>query len=748
MKKLFILWMMIGSCIGSVAQNRITGVITNQDHAALSGVSIYIPEINLSTLTDSQGKYSLSDLPEGSMNIQFSMVGYSNRIEHVDLKGYPMEVNISLHQSAVEMEPVVISGGYHAAQHDHAVKIDVLKLEPLRMKSTPNFTEVLTKIPGVDMISKGSGVSKPVIRGLSMNDILVLNNGVRFENYQYSSHHPLGIDEFGIENVEIIKGPASLLYGSDAIGGVINFIKEKPAPVNTLVGDYHLQLFSNSLGVTQNLGIKGTSGKFFAGFRIGQKTNSDYLEGGGDFLPNSRFNEVSVKLNAGMTAQTGTFRIYYDYGHQKLGLVEDEALSEISRRGRNNSIWYQDFTTHLLSSQNRLYLKRMKLDIQSAFQSTELIHMAEVSITELQMKLSTLTWDIRLQLPSNESAEYIVGLQGENQFNKNLNNRETILLPDAVSGNYSAYGLIQYTVLKKLKLQTGIRYDYKNLSSQAVGTSLDPQTYRGPLHRTYGSLSGSVSAAYRLTEQISFRANFASAFRTPNLAELTSNGQHELRYEIGNPDLVPEKAFETDASIHYHRDNLTFDLAGFVNRLNHYIFITPTGDTTGSGIGIYRYMQENSLLTGGEAGVHIHPEKLEWLHVETTFSSVIGRQLMGDFLPFIPAHKLCFEIRAEKESLSFLRKAFFGVTVSHAFDQNRVAPDETRSPGYSLIDVSTGGHLKWRNQLMAWSISVSNALDKKYIDHLSTLKEVNRFNPGRNISVSLSIPFGLQQAAQ
>ncbi len=172
-----------------------------------------------------------------------------------------------------------LSGGYNSTQHENAVKIDVLKLDPHTIKNTPNFTEVLTQVPGVEMISKGSGVSKPVIRGLSMNDILVLNNGVRFENYQYSSHHPLGIDEFGIEDVEIIKGPASLLYGSDAIGGVINFIKEKPAPVGSIIGDYNLQFFSNTLGMTNNFGIKGASKKFFGGLRVGQKTNSDFLAG-------------------------------------------------------------------------------------------------------------------------------------------------------------------------------------------------------------------------------------------------------------------------------------------------------------------------------------------------------------------------------------------------------------------------------------------------------------------------------------
>lgn len=198
-----------------------------------------------------------------------------------------------LQQSLVEVDEIVVSGGYNSTQHENAAKIDVLKIDPKKIRISPNFTEVLTRVPGVDMISKGSGVSKPVIRGLSMNDILVLNNGIRFENYQYSDHHPLGIDEFGIEDVEIIKGPASLLYGSDAIGGVINFIKEKPASIGTFAGDYNMQIFSNSLGFTNNVGIKGASKKFFGGIRVGQKSHADYAQGGGEFLPNSRFNEYS-----------------------------------------------------------------------------------------------------------------------------------------------------------------------------------------------------------------------------------------------------------------------------------------------------------------------------------------------------------------------------------------------------------------------------------------------------------------------
>ncbi|MGC8803635.1 MAG: TonB-dependent receptor, partial [Bacteroidales bacterium] len=678
------------------AQNKITGKITDQNNMPLSGVSIFIPDLNKGTISNSNGTYELSNLPDGRMKIQYSALGYATHIETVELMDKSIELNIILNQTAIEMDEIVVSSGYNNTQHENAVKIDILKLNPLTTKSTPNFTEIITQVPGVDMISKGSGVSKPVIRGLSMNDILVLNNGVRFENYQYSDHHPLGIDEFGIENIEIIKGPASLLYGSDAIGGVINFIREKPAPIGSIAGDYNLQLFSNSLGITNNLGIKGASNKFFGGIRIGQKSNADYLQGGGTIVPNSRANDIALKANAGYTNKVGIFKLFYDFSNQKSGLVEDEAVETITTRGRKNTSWYQEFNTHLISSQNKIYLGNYKMDLNSALQNTELTHFGDAGTYEIQMQLTTLTYEAKLYLPSSENAEYIVGFQGMHQKNKNLNDRETKLLPDATTNNYSGFALLQYNFFKKLKLQTGIRYDNKLITSQAIGLPTD-SAYRAPIDKSYGSFSGSLGATYSFTDDLLLRTNFAAAYRTPNLAELTSNGLHELRYEIGDKNLVPQNAYETDLSIHYHRDNFTFDVAGFYNMIHNYIFIAPTGDTTASGINIYQYRQANSFLYGGEAGFHFHPKTLSWLHIESSFSYVVGKQKNGNFLPFVPAHKLHFELRGEKENLIFLKNAFASIHTNIAFDQNNVAPDETPTPGYTIFELSLGGNIKMKN---------------------------------------------------
>ncbi len=745
MKKRIILLSMLAWAGMAFTQNRISGRITGQDNEPMPGATIFIPEMNKGTISSESGEYEVTNLPNGKLKILYSFLGCISRIETVDLNGGSIVLDILLKESPIEVDEVVVSGGYNSTQHENAVKIEVLKMNPGEIKITPNFAEVLTRVPGVDMISKGSGVSKPVIRGLSMNDILILNNGVRFENYQYSSHHPLGIDEFGIADIEIIKGPASLLYGSDAIGGVINFIKEKPAPVGTIAGDLNAQFFTNTQGVSNNLGIKGASKKFFGGIRAGQKSHADFLQGGGEFVPNSRFNEISLKANAGYTDKTGTFKLFYDYNNQKLGLVEEEAVEEISIRGRKNEIFYQEFNTHLLSSQNKLYLGKFKLDLNSAYQNTDLMHAGELNIREIQMRLATLSYEAKLYLPSDHYSEYIVGFQGFNQNNTNLNNRKTIVLQDAAISNHSVFGLLQHTFFRKLRLQTGLRYDRKTLVTRSIGPETDTLAFRPVLDKKYGSFSGSLGSTYNLTDEILFRANLAAGYRTPNLAELTSRGQHELRFEIGDPTLVPENSLESDVSLHVHKDHFTIDLAGFYNKINHYIFITPTGEEISPGIPIYRYMQSNSKLYGGEAGLHIHPKAVEWLHVVTSFASVVGKQENGDYLPFVPAHKLQFEFRAEREKLLFLQTAYFSINTLTAFKQDRLAPDETNTPGYTLLDMGIGGNITIINQVITISIQANNLLDKKYIDHLSTLKEVGAFNPGRNISFNLRIPFNIRK---
>lgn len=742
MKRLLSICVMIWFYNITNAQNTISGKVSDQNGNPVVGANVFLSEQNKGTVTGHNGVYRIENLPNGKVKIQFSFIGFRTEIKTTVLHDSSIVLNIILNETPIESQEVVITGGYVSSQHDNAVKIDILRSREITLSGTPNFMEALTKVPGVDMIAKGQGVSKPVIRGLSMNDILVMNNGVRIENYQFSENHPLGVDDNNIDKVEIIKGPASLLYGSDAIGGVINFIKEKPAPTGKILGDYRTQLHSNTLGLNNSLGIKGASEHIFAGFQIGNKTHADYRQGGGDFVPNSRFNEWSVNVNTGYTGKLGTFKLFYDYFKQDLGMTVPPVKPLISEQGRKNEIWYQDLEHQLLSSQNMLYVGEFKWEINAAYQNALRKLQTTLDVPFVEMNLNTITYESKLYFPTDEKTEYIIGLQGMWQNNRNRNNRASQFLPDADVNNLGFLGLAQFTFFTKLKLQGGLRYDMYKTETFALGTE-GTGSYHAPVSRDFTSINGSIGATYNFSDKLLLRANVAKAYRVPNLSELTSNGMHGNRYEIGRENLNPETAYETDISMHYHGEYLSFDLAGFHNQIDNYIFISPTSDTTASGVGIYRFSQTNANLFGGEAGLHFHPKSMPWLHVQATYSTVTGKQQNGNYLPFIPAQKIRYEVRAEREKIGFLLNPNIKISALSALKQNYPSPFEASTDGYTLVNAGLNADIKVSNQYLNIGLSINNIFDTKYLDHLSTLKPMNYYNQGRNISLSVKIPFGI-----
>ncbi len=740
MKKIVLIFFVSFLFLKVNAQNQIKGKVTDINNELLVGASVYFPELNKGTTTNYTGEYIISDIPKGKMKVQFSFVGYNAEIKTIEVVSGDNEINVRLEPAVIQSPEVVVTGGYVASQHENAVKIDVLKTKDIDFSGTPNFMETLTKVPGVDMISKGQGVSKPVIRGLSMNNILVMNNGVRVENYQFSAGHPLGIDNNDVKSVEVIKGPASLLYGSDAIGGVINFIKENPAPVGSLAGDYRLQMHSNTLGINNSIGLKGASKKFFGGVRFGHKSHADYLQGGGQYVPNTRFNEMSFNAKTGYTDKIGTFKLFYDYFNQDLGMSVPPAQPLITERGRKNEVWFQDLQYQMISSQNKLYFGRLKWDLNAAFQNAHRKLQTVLDVPFIEMRLNTVTYDSKLHLPSGKHSEFIVGVQGMSQNNKNLNFRKSQFLPDANVNTVGVLGLGQITVFNQLKLQGGLRYDMSKIQTFALGVE-GTDFYREPLNKSYSNFNGSLGAVYQMNGSFLFRANFAKGYRVPNLSELTSKGIHGNRFEFGNENLKPENSFETDASIHYHGKYFSFDVAGFYNKINDYIFMLPTDDTTAAGLNIHRFSNTNATLYGGEANAHFHPSALPWLHLECNYSLVIGKQESGDYLPFIPANKLRYEIRAEGNTIGFLHKPSVKISALTAFQQNNPSPHEIKTEGYTLVNFSVYSELRIAKQPIILGLAVNNIFDTQYYDHLSTLKPLEFYNQGRNISLSLKVPF-------
>ncbi|TAJ12584.1 TonB-dependent receptor [Marinilabiliaceae bacterium JC017] len=735
---LFILLCFIGK-----GQTYLTGKVTDEEGAPLAGVSVYVPDQSKGTLSNQDGEYSLEQVPLGKVVVQFSCLGYNTAIKSLIIEHGKNELNVLLTECSIEMSEVVVSGGKISSQRDNAVKIDVIRTRKMQLLGTPNLMEALADVPGVDMIAKGPGVSKPVIRGLSMNGILIARDGIRIENYQYSENHPAGIDDNGIGRVEIIKGPASLLYGSDAVGGVINFISETPAPQGKMMGDYQMQAHSNTLGINNSLGLKGASKHFFAGIRLSHKTHSDYLQGGGTYVPNSRFHEWSSSLNTGYKSKIGTFKLSYYYFKQQLGMTLPMVVPLIKERSRKNEIWYQDPHHHLISSRNKLFFGKMRCDVNVAWQSNVRSAYNVTDVPFVEMKLNTLTYETKIHLPSNEKSDYTIGIQGMEQVHRNINDRMQKKLPDADISRLGVLFFAQYTFFSKLKLQGGCRLDLSSIESYALGTEGTP-SYRAPLTDDFISPNGSLGATYRLNERATVRANFAKACRMPNLRELLYTGLSGNRYEIAGENLKPEDAYESDFSFHYQSKSVSVDVAVFNNQIKNYIYLAPTADTTGNGVGIYKISQSNAKLYGGEAGLHYHPSFIPWLHLKTTFSSVIGKQKNGKYLPFIPAHKLKYEAGFEKKTWWVFNQPALYLGALTAMAQNNPSQFETETDGYTIFNVRANAKIKISNQLMVVGVSVNNVFDESYIDHLSTLKFLNYYNQGRNICLSLKVPFGIK----
>ena len=734
------------------AQNQITGVVSDaESREALAGASIFIPELNKGTVTDISGMYLLENLPTGALTIEFSFLGFSTIIKKVSLTGKPVELDVSLHPTVIHTQEVVISSSSYSTQHENAVKIETIAAEKIRTTGTTGIEAAISDIPGVDMISKGNGITKPVIRGLSNSNVVVLNNGVKLENYQFSEDHPFAINEFGVDKVEVIKGPASLLYGSDAVGGIINVIPEKPAHAGQIVGDVNTQYFTNSEGVSANLGLRGSGEHVNWGIRGGMKSHKDYSDGNGSTVFNSRFNEQALKLNAGLNERFGSFQLYYDYMAMNLGITNPKSLDLVNTNERENKFWYQDLENHLITSRNKLFLGRFKIGTDLAWQNnTRRPHTDDEN--DVNMNMNVLSYDVKTWLPSGENTEYILGTQGSFKENRNQGGHIRVL-PDFNQSDFALMGWLKHTHQSNISVQLGVRWEYRSLQvpeqekaahshEEEEGHEEEEEEMMPALDRIYQNLTFSMGGTWQINHEFLIRLNGASAYRNPNVAELTQGGVHGARFEEGNRNLDPQRSYEADLSGHYHSKIMELDLAGFYNYITDYIYLAPT-DEFDEEFRIYRYTQDNARLYGIEASYGIYP--VEWLNLNATYTYLRGERTDGSNLPFIPQDKIKFEVKPEMEQIGFLESPWISTGITYALEQKRPAQFETETAEYFLLRAGLGFKIKTGNQFLEFSVIGSNLLNETYMDHLSTLKEMGIYNMGRNVTFNLRVPFGIKQ---
>lgn len=716
------------------AQNIIKGIVTDTNsNEGISFVNIFITDIEKGTYTDEKGYFMIENLPVGNHNMLVSIIGYESKSIKISIPN-TSSLNISLSPSAIEMEAIIVSTPFHKLQSENVMKVEHQTVKNLKANGAVNLSDGITNIAGVESVTTGLSIGKPVIRGLSSNRVLVYAQGVRLENQQFGDEHGLGLSDSGIESVEVIKGPASLLYGSDALGGVLYLNPEKFAQNNTSNADFSGNFFSNTLGFNTNAGFKSSDEHFKFLFRGSLTEHSDYKTNTYR-VTNTRFTEKDFK--AGMGYQNNNFKTEFRYNvnNAKLGIPEE--IGEQSTH-KYPLLPYQNITNHLFSSKSTVFFNKSRLDINLGYiyndrkEFEEHHHDNEEDEQEeenesleaaLHMKLKTANYDVKYSLPKLGKVETIIGIQGMNQTNTNYGEEQ--LIPDATTNDFGVLAT-SHVHFEKVDLQIGARYDNRQIN---VATGLN---------KDFNSFNGAIGFKTNIANNLTARINLASGFRAPNLAELTSDGTHEgtNRYEIGNPNLKNEQNFQSDIALEFKNEHVEFFVNGFYNKINNYIYLSPDGSEIESNP-VFIYEQNDANLYGGEIGLHLHPHPIDWLHIESSFETVTGKQANKVYLPLIPANSITNILRVEFEKPWF-KKAYSFLKLTTTFNQNAISNFETSTLGYSLLSAGLGGSMKLFKKEATITLSGTNLTNKTYIHHLSRLKPDGIFNMGRNISVGIS----------
>ncbi len=732
MKTLFSLLLFLVTSIPIYAQNSLQGKIKNSStQEPLAFANIYFPQLEKGTISNENGEFLIKNLPNGAYKFVCSIIGYESFSSTIQFPANESLI-VNLRASIIEMEEVILSTPFHKLQRDNVMKVEQAKISSLKSSGAINLSDGISNISGVESVSTGISIGKPVIRGLSSNRVLVYVQGIRLENQQFGDEHGLGVNDAGVESVEVIKGPASLLYGSDALGGVIYLNPEKFANQNSSSGDFNLDYYSNTQGYSTNIGYKSSSDKFKFIFRGSLTEHADYKTK--DYrVTNTRFKEQDFKSAIKYQAIHFNSEFRYNLNASKLGIPEGIGIQNTNT---DPLLPNQEINNHIFSSKSKLFLNNSSFELNLGFiyndrkefeeehgHDEEENHTEEVSEAALHMKLKTFNYDLKYHLPQGKKFETIFGLQGMNQTNTNYGEEQ--LVPNAGTNDFGIL-TTSHIHFEKIDVHVGARFDNRVINIE------------NGFSKNYNSFNGAIGFKKNVLNNVVVRLNLASGFRGPNLAELTSNGSHEgvNRYEIGNPNLKSEQNLQADFSIEYNSEHVELFANGFYNKINNYIFLSPNGDFINSDP-VFLYLQDDAKLFGGEFGLHFHPHPLDWLHVESSFETVTGKQNSGEYLPLIPANKLNNTIRVEFENNS-IKKAYAFITLNHTFRQDNINTFETITNRYSLLSSGFGGEIKLFNKPLFLRISVKNITNKVYVNHLSRLKPDSIANIGRNINFGMT----------
>ena len=628
--------------------------------------------------------------------------------------------------------------------------ISIISGKELRQTTSTNIIDAIAHQPGVAQITTGSGISKPIIRGLGYNRIIVMNEGVRQEGQQWGDEHGIEIDAQNVNSVEILKGPASLMYGSDAMAGVLILHGSPIQPEGDMKATVSTEYQTNNGLFDYSLNFAGNQKGFVWDVRFSDKYAHAYKNKYDGYVPGSQFTERAGRLMLGLNKRWGYSHLTWTTFHQTPSIVEgerDEVTGELvcstdNVKTYSKALPFQQIKHYKAVWDNSLNLRKGWLKAIIGYQQNRRQEFEDnADEYELYFKLHTITYDLRYLSQEFNGWKMAGGVNGMWQQSQNLG--EESLIPEYKLFDIGAYATVSKS-LDNLTLNGGLRFDNRHLDFHS---------------RNFNGITGSIGAVWNANEHLNLRLNMARGFRAPNMSELGSDGVHEgtLRYEIGNPDLKPEYSWQADLGLDFTSQYVSAQVALFANRIENYIFAQRIDKVIEEDYRTYEYTQGDARLLGFEAGVDFHP--IHSLHFENTFSLVDAQQLHASedakYLPMTPAPRWTSELKYElsHHGHKTLNNAYVAICLEHNLAQNhyyKVDDTETRTPAYTLLSLSVGTDLNIHKKKIAeLYVTAENLLNTAYQNHLSRLKycDVNNatgrqgvFNMGRNIVFKVIVP--------
>jgi iron complex outermembrane receptor protein len=751
---------------------------------ALSGATVYFPDFKRGAVADESGSFSISGVPVGDYIIEISYYGYKTLVEKINTATY-QEKSFSLVTSIVEQEKVVVTGVSSAMSAKKApIAVQLINKRELLGSSGTNLIDVISKVPGLQQISSGPAVSKPVIRGLGFNRVVVVNDGIRQEGQQWGEEHGIEIDEFSVSKIEVLKGPASLMYGSDALAGVINIISLSPVPEGTIRGNVLGSFNTNNLQRGGHVNIGGNSNGFVWGGYASLKAAADYRNRYDGRVFNSKFNEQNFGGYIGLHKNWGSSQLNITHFDQTIGMVSgerDSATGKLIMYVPHGDHTHEEFPTekdhnstqpfiprqriqHLkVGLENSFHLGANRLSLNLGYQKNhrkELGNVLNPGETEMGFDLQTFNYNLAYHINTLKDWKTNVGVNG--MWQSNTNTGHEMMIPDYDLFDAGVFIVTQKT-MNKVTLSGGIRYDIRKINAKASEEEHhdeeeehDHDLQFEAFKRDFNNISGSVGFSYAFHPKWNLKLNVAKGFRAPSLAELASNGAHHgtNRFEYGNAQLKSESSFQIDGGVGFDNDHISIEASLFYNYVKNYIYYQRLQSVNGGDSVIvadndhedhdghshghahgdlyaFEFDQANAFLVGGEIKFDIHPHPLHWLHIENTFSYVRGmlteRRDGSRNLPFIPGPRLINEVRATLiEKSKNISNLYVKVQLDNTFKQNHAFTGyntETVTPAYSLFNIGIGTDVTWKGKTrFSIYLAGNNLTDVAYQSHLSRLK--------------------------